>query len=418
MKKLGTVLAVLLSLCMSVCVWADAGKAQNVDYKTDYYMIVESPDGGVDLYSEASADSTKLNDELIPNGTAVQVEGESKEESGKVWLYTQLHGMYGFLQENYMKPATLAEAVASELKLFGSEEVNYSIKVAAKEDGSVSLYKGPGEKYGTVSGGCGIANGESLYIDTEVDTGKDGLWGHTSAGDVTGWVNIGKATNTEKSAVELIPENGGDAADLDLTPVPGQESAGEADAEGSEGKSSALDGTDTGSQDTAEVGKAGGNGKITPSPVATATPTPKPTSTPTPKPTSTPTPTNTPTPKPTNTPTPKPTSTPTPEPTNTVTPTPEPTNTVTPTPEPTNTVTPTPEPTNTVTPTLEPTDTPAPTEEPTVTAAPEGTEASSENAQTSSWVKNPVIWILIVVILIGIGVVIWLLKKNKNHGNK
>ena len=392
MKKLGTVLAVFLSLCMSVCVWADAGKAQNVDYKTDYYMIVESPDGGVDLYSEASADSTKLNDELIPNGTAVHVEGESKDESGKVWLYTQLHGMYGFLQENYMKPATLAEAVASELKLLGSEEVNYSIKVAAKEDGSVSLYKGPGEKYGTVSGGCGIANGESLYIDTEVDTGKDGLWGHTSAGDVTGWVNIGKATNTEKSAVELIPENSGDAA------------------EGSEGKSSALDGTDTGSQDTAEVGKAGGNGKITPSPVATATPTPKPTSTPTPKPTSTPTPTNTPTPKPTNTPTPKPT--------NTVTPTPEPTNTVTPTPEPTNTVTPTPEPTNTVTPTLEPTDTPAPTEEPTVTAAPEGAEASSENAQTSSWVKNPVIWILIVVILIGIGVVIWLLKKNKNHGNK
>ena len=226
MKKLGTVLAVLLSLCMSVCVWADAGKAQNVDYKTDYYMIVESPDGGVDLYSEGSADSTKLNDELIPNGTAIHVEGESKDESGKVWLYTQLHGMYGFLQENYMKPATLAEAVASELKLFGSEEVNYSIKVAAKEDGSVSLYKGPGEKYGTVSGGCGIANGESLYIDTEVDTGKDGLWGHTSAGDVTGWVNIGKATNTEKSAVELIPENSGDAADLDLTPVPGQESAG------------------------------------------------------------------------------------------------------------------------------------------------------------------------------------------------
>lgn len=412
MKKLGTVLAVLLSLCMSVCVWADAGKAQSVDYKTDYYMIVESPDGGVDLYSEASIDSTKLNDELIPNGTAIHVEGESKDENGKVWLYTQLHGMYGFLQENYLKPATLSEAVASELKLFGSEEVNYSIKVDAKEDGSVSLYKGPGEKYGTVSGGCGIANGESLYIDTEVDTGKDGLWGHTSAGDVTGWVNIGKATNTEESAVELIPENSGSAADLDLTPVPGQDTAGEAVAEESaEGESSTLDGTDTGSQDTAEVGKAGGSGTVTPSPANTATPTPKPTSTPTPKPTSTPTP------KPTNTPTPEltSTSTPTPEPTNTVTPTPEPTNTVTPTPEPTNTVTPTPEPTNTVTPTPEPTDTPAPTEEPTVTAAPEGAEASSENTQSSSWVKNPVIWILIIVILIGIGVVIWLLKKNKNH---
>ena len=406
MKKLGTVLTVLLSLCMSVCVWADAGKAQNVDYKTDYYMIVESPDGGVDLYSEASADSTKLNDELIPNGTAIHVEGESKDDDGNVWLYTQLHGMYGFLQENYLKPATLSEAVASELKLFGSEEVNYSIKVDAREDGSVSLYKGPGEKYGTVSGGCGIANGENLYIDTEVDTGKDGRWGHTSAGDVTGWVNIGKATNTEETAVELIPENGGSAADLNLTPVPGQESTGEPAAEDSvEGKNSALDGEDTSSQDTAEVGKADGNGKITPSPANTATPTPKPTSTPTPKPTSTPTP------EPTST------STPTPEPTNTVTPTPEPTNTVTPTPEPTNTVTPTPEPTNTVTPTPEPTDTPVPTEVTTVTAAPESAEVSSEDAQSSSWVKNPVIWILIVVILIGIGVVIWLLKKNKNHKN-
>ena len=174
-KKLGTWLAVLLTFCLCTVVWADAGKSQQVDYKTDYYMIVESPDGGVDMYSETDTSSSKLNDELIPNGTVIHVEGESKDDAGEIWAYAQLHNVFGFFEENYLKPATLAEAVASELQLFGSEEVNYSITVNAKEDGSVSLYKGPGKKYGTVSGGCKIANGEKLYIDTEVDTGKHGV---------------------------------------------------------------------------------------------------------------------------------------------------------------------------------------------------------------------------------------------------
>ena len=94
-KKLGMLLAVLLTFCMTVGVFADAGKTQQVDYKTDYYMIVESPDGGVDMYSEADASSPKLNDELIPNGTAIHVEGEVTDEAGKVWVYAQLHGMFG-----------------------------------------------------------------------------------------------------------------------------------------------------------------------------------------------------------------------------------------------------------------------------------------------------------------------------------
>ena len=83
-KKLGMLLAVLLTFCMTVGVFADAGKTQQVDYKTDYYMIVESPDGGVDMYSEADTSSPKLNDELIPNGTAIHVEGETTDEAGKV----------------------------------------------------------------------------------------------------------------------------------------------------------------------------------------------------------------------------------------------------------------------------------------------------------------------------------------------
>ena len=382
-KKLGMLLAVLLTFCMTVGVFADAGKTQEVDYKTDYYMIVESPDGGVDMYSEAGTSSPKLNDELIPNGTAIHVEGETTDEAGKVWVYAQLHGMFGFLEENYLKPATLAEAVASELVLYGSKDANYSITVNAKEDGSVCLYKGPGKKYGTVSGGCNIANGEKLYIDTEVDTGKDGIWGHTEAGDVSGWVNIAEATNTEESTVELVPETEKEAED---------------------GSQSVQDG-----ENTSEVGKAGTEGKgisdAEAEPTGTPTPKPEKTSTPTPKPTET----STPAPEPTET------STPTPEPSETSMPTPEPTETSTPTPEPTETSTPTPEPTETSTPTPEPIETIAPTEEAAVTAAPSESaeqEASSENVESTDKGMSSVIWILVVVIIIGIAVVIWLLKKK------
>ena len=392
-KKLGMLLAVLLTFCMTVGVFADAGKTQQVDYKTDYYMIVESPDGGVDMYSEADASSPKLNDELIPNGTAIHVEGETTDEAGKVWVYAQLHGMFGFLEENYLKPATLAETVASELALYGSKDANYSITVNAKEDGSVCLYKGPGKKYGTVSGGCNIANGEKLYIDTEVDTGKDGIWGHTEAGDVSGWVNIAEATNTEESTVELVPETEKEAEDS---------------------SKSVQDG-----ENTSEVGKAGTEGKdigdAEAEPTGTPTSKPEKTSTPAPKPTETSTPAPEPTKKATAASEPTETSTPAPEPTEASTPAPEPTEASTPTPEPTETSTPTPEPTETSTPTPEPSVTIAPTEEATVTVAPSESaeqEASSKNVESTDKGMNSVIWILVVVIIIGIAVVIWLLKKK------
>lgn len=392
-KKLGMLLAVLLTFGMTVGVFADAGKTQQVDYKTDYYMIVESPDGGVDMYSEADASSPKLNDELIPNGTAIHVEGETTDEAGMVWVYAQLHGMFGFLEENYLKPATLAEAVASELALYGSKDANYSITVNAKDNGSVCLYKGPGKKYGTVSGGCNIANGEKLYIDTEVDTGKDGIWGHTEAGDVSGWVNIAEATNTEESTVELVPETEKEAED---------------------GSQSVQAG-----ENTSEVGKAGTEGKdigdAEAEPTGTPTSKPEKTSTPAPKPTETSTPAPEPTKKATAASEPTETSTPAPEPTEASTPAPEPTEASTPTPEPTETSTPTPEPTETSTPTPEPSVTIAPTEEATVTVAPSESaeqEASSENVESTDKGMNSVIWILVVVIIIGIAVVIWLLKKK------
>ena len=176
-------LAVLLTFCMTVGVFADAGKTQQVDYKTDYYMIVESPDGGVDMYSEADASSPKLNDELIPNGTAIHVKERSQMKlKGMGICSASWHVWFPGRELSEAGYSCRGSGIrACFIRKQGC--ANYSI-VNAKEDGSVCLYKGP-QKVWPVSGGCNIANGEKLYIDTEVDTGKDGIWGHTEAGDVS-----------------------------------------------------------------------------------------------------------------------------------------------------------------------------------------------------------------------------------------
>lgn len=47
-KTWRTLLGFLLCIfTMTVCVWADEGTSQNPDYVTDYYMLEESPEGGL-----------------------------------------------------------------------------------------------------------------------------------------------------------------------------------------------------------------------------------------------------------------------------------------------------------------------------------------------------------------------------------
>ena len=64
MKKIiKSFLVVLMGFLMSVNVMADVQQEkQNPDYTTDYYMIVESKAGGIDIYSLPDLSSSKLND--------------------------------------------------------------------------------------------------------------------------------------------------------------------------------------------------------------------------------------------------------------------------------------------------------------------------------------------------------------------
>ena len=81
MKKLTkSFLVMILGLLMSVNVMADVQTGKTgPDYPTDYYMIVESKAGGIDIYSQPDLESTRLNDEQIPNGTALHIEGEVED---------------------------------------------------------------------------------------------------------------------------------------------------------------------------------------------------------------------------------------------------------------------------------------------------------------------------------------------------
>ena len=247
-KKAGITAAVLLAVYVllgAVPASADVQKGTEPDYRTDYYMIVESKAGGVDIYSDPDLDSTKLNDSLIPNGTALRIEGEVEDEKDKrLWGYTQYHGMYGYVPEDDLKPAqSRQEAIDSELYIAGSDHVNYNtdydVTVDSDEDG-IHLYQGPGEKYGPVPGTDEIKNGETLHIVQDAEMVDGSRWGVTDSLEKGGWVNLdetreGKDTGIQKEDVDGKTEP--DTAEIPETAAgAGTSSAGTAESPEAEEK--------------------------------------------------------------------------------------------------------------------------------------------------------------------------------------
>ena len=223
----GTVIAMVLCFILTVVsVYADDGKGQNPDYVTDYYMIVQSTQGGVDIYDEADTQSVKLNDSKIPNGTAIHVLGEKNGADNKKWAYTQYHGMNGYVPMDDLDPASREEAANEEYHTFGGKDVDFEVKVHGN-DGNVSVYNGPGEKFDQVSGTEGIADGTTVHIFQYVQ-GEDGTnWGKTDTDGVTqGWLNLDRDTdyvneNVSGDAPEAAGTSGNVPAAADIvTPTP------------------------------------------------------------------------------------------------------------------------------------------------------------------------------------------------------
>ena len=375
-------LGAVFTVLFTITAWADAGNTQSIDYPTDYYMIVESKEGGINIYAEADLSSQKLNDQLIPNGTALHIEGEKQTDDKRIWGYTKYHGMYGFVPTDDLKPVTRSQAVQSEYYLYGGKDADYDLTVAAK-DGSVALYHGPGEKYDTVSGADQIPNGQVLHITAEADAGEDGLWGKTDYEGLEGWVNIHQAKGEDSKGEDA------DGIEIIETVNPTEKA------------------TPTKEPETASAKMS----EAAPAKKAQATPTKKPEATPTKEPEATPTkkPEATPTKEPEATVTEKPEVTPTKDP-ETVTPTEE---AVTPTEEaatPTEAaVTPTEE---AVTPTEEAV---TPTDKASAEKDASAKEASSQEAKAEKGIGNLALWILLAAVVIGLIIVVVLMKKNKKN---
>lgn len=274
MKKLAkSLLVILMGLFMSVNVMADVqtGKTQP-DYSTDYYMIVESKAGGIDLYSQPDFDSTKLNDEQIPNGTALHITGEVEDtENNRTWGYTEYHKMNGYAALDECRPAqSRKEAIDSELYIAGKDHVNYSADYDVKayaEEGTQKLYQGPGEKYGEVPGVRDIENGETLHITQDAEMVDGSHWGVTTVDGTEGWMNLEKTEEWLKEHPEAQTES------VDAEAVTEEAVDAEAAAENAVSAEHVEDSGVAAASKTTEK-SATATPKVTATPKATETPAP------------------------------------------------------------------------------------------------------------------------------------------------
>ena len=226
MKKLTkSFLVMILGLLMSVNVMADVQTGKTgPDYPTDYYMIVESKAGGIDIYSQPDLESTRLNDEQIPNGTALHIEGEVEDtENNRTWGYTEYHGMYGYAPLDECRPAdSRKEAIDSELYIAGKDHVNYNADYDVKADaegGSQKLYQGPGTKYGEVPGVRDIENGETLHITQDAEMADGSHWGVTTVDGTEGWVDLEKTEEWKAEHLDTVEESVDAVAEVSVTPT-------------------------------------------------------------------------------------------------------------------------------------------------------------------------------------------------------
>ena len=260
----------ILCMIISVTVSADVqNKQTEPDYKTDYYMIVESKAGGIDIYANPDLEAAKLSEEMIPNGTALHIEGEVEDETHKrTWGYVQYHGMNGFVPLDDCRPAaSRQEAIDSELYLAGRDNVNYQADydITVSEEDDMKLYQGPGEKYGTVPGVRDIKSGETLHITQDAHMNDGSYWGVTTIDGKQGWVNLDEVNNpdqqegTESGEMSDSTENG-------KTPGKTDSALSSEDAETSDTAVSVS--TEKPETPSAEVSKTAGEPGTTPSAIS------------------------------------------------------------------------------------------------------------------------------------------------------
>ena len=114
--------AAAAALCLSVAALPSAARADALIeefwftmYDVDYYVVVDAPDGGVNLRYGAGTEYPIQLDGMIPNGTVLHIDAEARANNGKYWGATEYDGWSGFIFLGHTKKtAPPAEATAAE----------------------------------------------------------------------------------------------------------------------------------------------------------------------------------------------------------------------------------------------------------------------------------------------------------------
>lgn len=164
---------------------------------TDYYVIVEAPEGeGVFLYA-SPFDQNPIHEKPIPNQTILYIDSEVSNGSSDIWGQTSYADEDGYVPMTNCNIIGHLKAVVTELEQGSALDTDYDAVIDA-ENGWTAFYGGPGEKYGIVPGAEKIANGEKFHIYLEAELPDGSKWGQTNFGDQEVWVPLNNLDRTSE----------------------------------------------------------------------------------------------------------------------------------------------------------------------------------------------------------------------------
>jgi len=183
MKKIWVWVMVVILLFLTVIpAFADA-----VSYlmdPVDYYVYVDTPDGGLNMRYGPGVDYARVIDYRIPDGMKLHITYESDN-----WGYTEYKGSYGWV--------ALSQTSSTPLENNG-QSVDYYVYVNTP-DGGLNMRYGPGVDYDRVID-YRIPDGTKLHIMERYDN-----WGYTTYDGEYGWVALKQTSETppvlEKTSV-------------------------------------------------------------------------------------------------------------------------------------------------------------------------------------------------------------------------
>ena len=159
-RKTGKILAAAAAaLCLSIAAVPSPARADALIedfwltmYDVDYYVVVDAPDGGVNLRYGAGAEYPIQLDEMIPNGTILHIDAEARANNGKYWGATEYDGWYGFIFLGHTKktdpPAeeTTAAVTTAAAETTAAPETTIAAETNTAAETSAAADNTPAEK--------------------------------------------------------------------------------------------------------------------------------------------------------------------------------------------------------------------------------------------------------------------------------